>query len=92
MTIATALEIYCSERAPEVKDPRRIGYSVAALVPILGSLPVGNITGAVCRRYDKVRGKGARHDSQGTRRAPSCAELLPHRGLPDECAKSAASR
>ena len=57
MTIATALEIYCSERAQEVKDPRRIGYSVAVLVPILGSLPVGNITGAVCRRYGKVRGK-----------------------------------
>ena len=57
MTIDNALEIYGTERAPEVKDPGRIAYAIEALVPILGSLPVGRITGAVCRRYGKARGK-----------------------------------
>ena len=59
VTIATALEIYGAERAPAVKDPARIGYAIAALVPILGSLPVGGITGAICRRYAKTRAKAA---------------------------------
>ena len=57
MTIATALEIYGAERAPEVKAPERIGYAITALVPILGSLPIRSITGEVCRRYGRTRGR-----------------------------------
>ena len=70
MTIATALEIYGAERAPEVKDPGRIGYAIAALVPILGSLPIANITGAVCRRYVKLRDRAV----GTTRRELSCLQ------------------
>ena len=57
MTVAAALSVYGREHAPHVKDPARIGYAIGALVPILGDLPVGSITGAVCRRYDEARGK-----------------------------------
>lgn len=57
MTVAAALTVYGQERAPHVKDPARIGYAIGALVPILGDLPVGSITGAVCRRYGEARGK-----------------------------------
>ena len=35
----------------------RIGHAVAAIVPILGALPVASITGEVCRRYGKARAK-----------------------------------
>ena len=57
MTVAQALEIYGTERASAVKDPTRIGYAIAALVPILGSLRVSSITGEVCRRYGRSRSK-----------------------------------
>ena len=40
MTVATALDIYGTERAPAVRAPERIGYAIAALLPILGS-PAG---------------------------------------------------
>ena len=55
MTVAKALEIYGREHAPTVRAPERIGYAIAALLPILGDLPVGSITGELCRRYDKAR-------------------------------------
>ena len=55
MTVAGALEIYGTERASAFKDPARIGFAIAALVPILGSLPVGSITGEVIRRHAKAR-------------------------------------
>lgn len=57
MTVAAALDIYGTERAPAVRAPERIGYAIAALLPILGSLPVGSITGEVCRRYAETRAK-----------------------------------
>lgn len=57
LTVAEALDIYATERAPAVKAPERIGYAIAALVPILGSLPVAKITGEACRRYAKARDK-----------------------------------
>ena len=56
MTVADALDLYGTERAPHTKDPERIGYAIAALLPILGILPVTSVTGAVCRRYGKARG------------------------------------
>ena len=56
MTAADVLDIYGTERAPLVKDPERIGYAIAALLPILGGLPVDSLTGEVCRRYGKARG------------------------------------
>ena len=59
MTAADALELYGSEHAPTVKDPVRIGHAIAALVPIVGSLPVAGLTSEVCRRYAKARGKAA---------------------------------
>ena len=57
LTAAEALELYGSEHAPTVKDPVRIGHAIAALVPIVGSLPVAGLTSEVCRRYAKARGK-----------------------------------
>ena len=56
MTVAEVLDVYGAERAPLTKSAERIGYAIAALVPILGSLPVANLTGAVCRLYEKSRG------------------------------------
>lgn len=53
--VAEVLAIYGRERAPQVADPARIGYAVQALVPILGDLPVGSITGAMCRYYAETR-------------------------------------
>ena len=57
MTVAAALDIYATERAPTARDPVRIGYAIAALAPILGPLPVASVNGAVCRRYAKQRAK-----------------------------------
>ena len=57
VTVADVLDIYGREHGPSTKDPVRIGYAIAALEPVLGSLPVGKITGEVCRRYGKTRGK-----------------------------------
>ena len=57
LTAAEALELYGTEHAPTVKDPVRIGHAIAALVPIVGSLPVAALTSEVCRRYAKARGK-----------------------------------
>ena len=55
VTVADVLDIYARERAPMVRDPARIGDCIRALVPILGALPLVNITGEVCRRYGKAR-------------------------------------
>ena len=57
MTVATALDTYGREHAPTCKDPERIGYAIAALTPILGSLPISSIAGEVCRRYARTRDK-----------------------------------
>ena len=57
LTVADALATYADEHGQTVKDPVRIGYAIAALVPILGALPVGSITGEVCRRYARTRDK-----------------------------------
>ena len=55
MTVAEALDIYATERAPLVRAPDRIGDCIRALVPILGALALTNITGEICRRYGKTR-------------------------------------
>ena len=55
MTVADALSIYGKDHAPTVRAPETIGYSIKALLPILGALPVGSVTGEVCRRYAKAR-------------------------------------
>ena len=57
MTVGTVLDLYGTEHAPTVRDPVRIGYAITALVPVLGALPVGSITGEVCRRYAKTRAR-----------------------------------
>ena len=57
VTVADVLDTYGREHASTVKDPARIAYAIDALLPILGSLPVGSITGAVCRRYGGTRAK-----------------------------------
>ena len=57
LTVADALELYGSEHAPNTLSPERIGYAIAALIPILGSLTLSNITGQVCRLYEKKRGR-----------------------------------
>ena len=55
MSVAEVLAIYGRERAPHVADPSRIAYAIQALVPILGDVPVGSITGAMCRYYAETR-------------------------------------
>ena len=55
VTVADALTIYGEEHAPTVRAPETVGYSIKALLPILGSLPVGSINGSVCRRYSNAR-------------------------------------
>ena len=57
MTVADALELYGTEHAPNTTCPERIGYAIAAIIPILGSLTLSNITGKVCRFYEKERGR-----------------------------------
>ena len=64
MTVATALDIYGNERAPAVKAPERIGYAIAALTPILGSLPITNIT---ARYAGGTRRKGVRRPAPSER-------------------------
>ena len=59
VTVADALDIYGREHAPTVRAPARIGYAIEALNPILGSLPVGSINAAICRRYVRARDKAA---------------------------------
>ena len=56
MTVADALSIYGEEHAPTVRAPETIGYSIKALLPIVGALPVGSISSGVCRRYARERG------------------------------------
>lgn len=55
VTVAEVLDLYATERAPHVRDPARIADCIAALVPIMGPLPLSAITGEVCRRYGKAR-------------------------------------
>lgn len=57
MTVGDVLTIYGDEHAPTVKDPARIAYGIQALVPILGGLAVGNISGHVCRLYQRKRNR-----------------------------------
>ena len=57
ISVAEILNLYATEKAPHVKDPERIGACIRALVPILGPLPLSAITGEVCRRYGKARGR-----------------------------------
>ena len=57
MTVADVLAIYGRERAPHLAAPERVAYAIDALLPILGSLPIADITGAVCRRYQRERDK-----------------------------------
>ena len=56
MTVADALSIYGKEHAPTVRAPETIGYSIKALLPIVGALPVSSISGEVCRRCASERG------------------------------------
>ncbi len=57
VTVAAVLDLYGTEHAPHAADGgERIGYAIQALLPVLGSLPVASLTGAVCRRYAKARG------------------------------------
>ena len=57
VTVADVLATYADERAPDVRDPERIGYAISALTPILGALPVSSITGEICRHYARTRDK-----------------------------------
>lgn len=59
MTVSQALTIYGEDRAPNVADPARIGYAIAALDKWWGDRPVSHITGATCRRYAAERGVGS---------------------------------
>ncbi|WP_375272088.1 tyrosine-type recombinase/integrase [Sphingomonas sp.] len=55
--IADVLDFYGEEHAPETKDPARIGYAIAALLPYWGERPVSDITKSTCRAYAKERGR-----------------------------------
>ena len=71
ITVAETLDLYATERAPLVSDPARIADCVAALVPILGPLPLSKLSGEVCRRYCKARNRapGTVRKELGTLRA-----------------------
>lgn len=56
MTVADALTIYGENHAPTVTNPARIAYSIDALLPLLGTTPLSQLTGEVCRRFGKLRG------------------------------------
>ncbi len=57
MTVAAVLQHYLREQVPHVVAPERIAYAVRALIPILGRLPISDLTGSVCRRYGTMRGR-----------------------------------
>ena len=69
VTVAEVLDRYGAEHAPTVADTARIGYAILALEPYLGALPVSSLTGAVCRRYAKDRGRGTGNRAKGARDA-----------------------
>ena len=56
LTVADVLDLYGTEHAPTTRAPAAVGYSIKAMLPILGALPVASITGGVCRRYATARG------------------------------------
>ena len=56
LTVAEALSLYADEHGGSVRAPATVGYSIKALLPILGELPVGSINKAVCGRYARERG------------------------------------
>ncbi len=45
LTVADVLDIYGREHTPTVRAPETIGYSIKALLPLLGALPVDRISG-----------------------------------------------
>ena len=57
VTVADVLDRYAAEHAPTVRDPVRIAYAIEAMLPRLGALPVAMLTGSVCRRYARERGR-----------------------------------
>lgn len=62
MAIAEALAFYGEKRAKKVKDPARIGYAIAALLPFWGHLPVSAITEEMCEAYGEQRLKVVKRD------------------------------
>ena len=71
MTVAETLAIYGEKHAPNTAAPDRIAYAIEALLPTLGALPVGSITGEVCRRYaeDRERSPGTTRRELGVLQA-----------------------
>ena len=57
ITVSEVLDIYGTERGPQVKDRARLADCIRALVPLLGDLPLSAIRGEVCRRYGKDRNR-----------------------------------
>ena len=57
LIISEALAIYGEQHGPTVRASDTIGYSIQALLPFWGSLPVASITGGTCRRYVVTRDK-----------------------------------
>ncbi len=57
LTIAEALEIYAVQHAPTVKCPERILYAMEAMIPLIGTELVRNITGGMARRYQRERNR-----------------------------------
>ena len=55
MSCGRALEIYGTERAPQVASPETIGFHIDALEPFWGELPVSAIKGETCRGYVRQR-------------------------------------
>ena len=56
LTIDDALDFYGEEHGMDVRAPKTLGYSIKALRPLLGPLPVGTLTKEQCRRYARERG------------------------------------
>lgn len=51
MTVSQALHWYGLEHAPNTRAPWRIAYSIEALAPLLGPVPLQKVTANVRRRY-----------------------------------------
>lgn len=89
MMVADALAYYGREHAPNVADPKRIGYAIKALLPYWENQTVDAITGNTCRRYlaerrqqfaeqeaERIEGVRIRYAARKIAKTPKPARIL----------------
>ena len=69
-TIVEALGFYGAQRAPDLADPKRVGYAIDRLVEWWGERVVDDITPQTCRQYRRARLK------QGVKEQTAARELI----------------